>query len=105
MSSGQGVTSAHTRTAHTHGAPSAHLPFPPVPPPCRYSAADYRDRLYREIARRKKDVRETRDKLRADASAGATGGDTGGAGSVAYGHASPASPVGAMPTKTAKVGV
>jgi len=28
--------------------------------PARYSAADYRERLYREIARRKSEVREAR---------------------------------------------
>ncbi len=46
---------------------------------CRYSAADYRDRLYREIARRKSEVRDARapgkdDKAPAVAAAGAGAG-------------------------------
>jgi len=47
----------------------------------KYSAADYRDRLYREIARRKTEAREARGGKDGAPAAAAAGGAAGGAGS------------------------
>jgi len=42
----------------------------------KYSAADYRDRLYREIARRKKEARDSRDGAAAPGAAGGASGNS-----------------------------
>jgi hypothetical protein len=69
-------------------------PLSPVPttrlhllsPIRRYSAADYRDRLYREIARRKKDAKEAKERKAAAGTAGAGVPGPAGSGAGAMPH-------------------
>ena len=60
------------RPPHTHTPTHTH-PHTPLTTLVRYSAADYRDRLYREIARHKKDAKEARSARETASQGGATG--------------------------------
>ncbi len=53
---------------------------------CRFASGDYRERLYREILRRKREAKEARDKRQREAGAG--GGGVGATASAVTGGAS-----------------